>query len=314
MSATNIKIDKILSSSTFVIDTVASVTNTTDSVSSVTGAVITAGGLGVAKALYVGTTIFENNVRIISAAGSNLSKTGNTLDVISNPTFSGVTTITNTTDSVSSVTGAVITAGGLGVAKALYVGTTIFENNVRIVSAAGSNLSKTGNTLDVISNPTFSGVTTITNTTESNNTTSGSLIVSGGVGIVKNLYVGGSIFSGGASVARRNNTTTFIQASYIATESASSVNVNGLLFSNIIVRAFTLNLCVNLQATSNLYAYYTIKGVNNGSSWNLNQEYIGDIIDVTFSITGAGQIQYNSGTFAGFLDLSFTYNYLTLEI
>jgi hypothetical protein len=352
---------------------------TTDSTSSVTGAVTSAGGLGVAKALYVGTTIFENNIRIVSAAGTNLSKSGNTLNVIDNPIFSGITKVANTTestnsgngafytdggigvakrlnvagtisgvnttestsvstgslvisggvgiaknlnvgqkigvavaplvalhisdtvttaslplsilasaaggvdpnfyivsergnditgvngamigklglsynlvndnsficfhrgstvtggfmsfstsddtermrldasgilsvstttDSSSSITGAVTSAGGLGVAKALYVGTTIFENNVRIISAAGSNLSKTNNTLDVVSNPTFSGVATISNTTDSTSVTTGAFIVSGGVGIGKKLFVGDSTIVGAAQKLLLNSSST----------------------------------------------------------------------------------------------------------
>jgi hypothetical protein len=62
----------------------------TDTTSGSTGSIFTAGGLGIAKAVYVGTTA----------------------------------TVAGTTDSSSTTTGAIITAGGAGVAKALFVGTT----------------------------------------------------------------------------------------------------------------------------------------------------------------------------------------------
>lgn len=46
-----------------------------------------------------------------------------------------------------------------------------------------------------------SGLTRITNTTESNSVSTGSLVVSGGVGIAKNLYVGGNVgFVGGGAL------------------------------------------------------------------------------------------------------------------
>jgi hypothetical protein len=248
---------------------VTTITNTTDSVSSVTGAVITAGGLGVAKALYVGTTIFENNVRIVSAAGSNLSKTGNTLDVVSNPTFSGVTTIANTTDSVSSVTGAVITAGGLGVAKALYVGTTIFENNVRIISAAGSNLSKTGNTLDVVSNPTFSGVTTITNTTDSVSSATGAVIIAGGLGVAKSLYIGGILNV--VSTTESSNTTSGSVIISGGTGIAKSLYVGG-----------TLNVVSTTESSNTTTGSVIISG-GAGIAKNL---YVGGNIVVSGNISG----------------------------
>jgi len=63
----------------------------TDSTSTTTGSIITAGGAGVAKALFVGTTA----------------------------------NVAGTTDSSSSTTGAITTAGGIGIAKALNVGTTL---------------------------------------------------------------------------------------------------------------------------------------------------------------------------------------------
>jgi hypothetical protein len=62
----------------------------TDTTSGSTGSIFTAGGIGIAKAVYVGTTA----------------------------------TVAGTTDSSSTTTGAIITAGGAGVAKALFVGTT----------------------------------------------------------------------------------------------------------------------------------------------------------------------------------------------
>jgi hypothetical protein len=63
----------------------------TDSTSTTTGSIITAGGAGVAKALFVGTTA----------------------------------NVAGTTDSSSSTTGTITTAGGVGIAKALNVGTTL---------------------------------------------------------------------------------------------------------------------------------------------------------------------------------------------
>jgi hypothetical protein len=219
--------------------------------------------------LYVGTTIFENNVRIVSAAGSNLSKTGNTLDVVSNPTFSGVTTIANTTDSVSSVTGAVITAGGLGVAKALYVGTTIFENNVRIISAAGSNLSKTGNTLDVVSNPTFSGVTTITNTTDSVSSATGAVIIAGGLGVAKSLYIGGILNV--VSTTESSNTTSGSVIISGGTGIAKSLYVGG-----------TLNVVSTTESSNTTTGSVIISG-GAGIAKNL---YVGGNIVVSGNISG----------------------------
>ena len=81
----------------------------TDSSSVSTGSIITAGGLGVAKALYVGTTA----------------------------------NVASTTDSSSISTGSIVTAGGVGVAKAMYVGTTLnVAGNASFTSTGAVLLSK----------------------------------------------------------------------------------------------------------------------------------------------------------------------------
>lgn len=76
-----------------------------------------------------------------------------TLTVNTSATFSG------TTQSSSTGTGSAVVAGGLGVAKNVYVG----------------------------------GNTVISDTTDSTSSTTGSLRTAGGAGIVKNLYVGGDV-------------------------------------------------------------------------------------------------------------------------
>ena len=67
--------------------------------------------------------------------------------------------ITGTTESTSTTTGSLKTAGGLGVVKNAYVG----------------------------------GIVDVANTTQSTGVTTGALIVDGGAGIAKNVYVGGDL-------------------------------------------------------------------------------------------------------------------------
>ena len=73
----------------------------TDSTSTSTGSIITAGGVGITKALFVGQGINSSLV----------------------------------TDSTSTGTGSIITAGGVGIAKALYVGTTLNYGGVTLSAA-----------------------------------------------------------------------------------------------------------------------------------------------------------------------------------
>ena len=86
-----------------------------------TGAVQIDGGVGIAKAAYVGTTL--------NVGGAS--------------TFTGAIAVDSVTDSSSTTTGSIQTDGGLGVAKAVYVGTTLnVAGNASFTSTGAVLLSK----------------------------------------------------------------------------------------------------------------------------------------------------------------------------
>ena len=104
----------------------------------------------------------------------------------------GKLSILNNTDSTSSTTGAITTAGGVGIAKNAYVGA-----NLRVLG-----------------------------TTEATSTTTGSTVLSGGLGVAKNVFIGGTLVA--PTVALQGITeadspfTPATSSSYIATD--TSVN------------------------------------------------------------------------------------------
>jgi len=125
------------------------VNGTQNSVSTTSGSLKTAGGLGVVKSAFIGESM-------------NVAED---LDVQRDVTAGGVISNTDATESTSTTTGALLTAGGAGIAKSVNVGLGV----------------------------TAGGVISNTVTTESTSITTGALITAGGAGIAKNLYVGGSI-------------------------------------------------------------------------------------------------------------------------
>ncbi len=214
--------------------------NVTDSSSSITGAVIISGGVGIAKKLYVGGTFTATGATILSSTlgvtgaatlSSTLGVTGaatlsSTLGVTgvttlsNNLNVSGVNTLSNVTDSSSTTTGAVIISGGVGIAKKLYVGTTL---NVAGATTLSNTLTVTGSTtlssslgvsgaVTLSNNLTISGATSclgslavtgafiISDTTDATSPTTGSFRVGGGVGVAKSLYVGSNLSIAGNSV------------------------------------------------------------------------------------------------------------------
>ena len=102
----------------------------TDSSSVSTGSIITAGGAGIAKAVYVGTS----------------ANIGTTLTVTGSSTFTGAIAVDSVTDSSSTTTGSIQTDGGLGVAKAAYIGTTLNVAGLASFTATSAVLLAKGTT------------------------------------------------------------------------------------------------------------------------------------------------------------------------
>ncbi len=159
--------------------------NTTDASSPTTGAFKTAGGMGVAKKLYVGTDLsvagtFTLGANTITLAG-NLATSGaynltatltgatnvtfpttgtlSTLagsETLSNKTLTAAGTISSdsTTNATSTTTGSIQTDGGIGVAQDVYVGGSVVATNVKgrnHIHNGSFNVWQRGSTLDASS-------------------------------------------------------------------------------------------------------------------------------------------------------------------
>ena len=168
--------------------------NTTQSTDTLTGSVITTGGIGVAKNVNIGGTL-------------------------TTPTE----TITSTINAINTLTGAVVVAGGMGISKDLYVGGSIHGTIAGTITQTSLVLSDTtqstntsSGTLVVnggagigkdvyiggITNNTYSRTTNWSEvygalyskyTADSTSYNTGGFQCLGGVGIAKNVNVGGSL-------------------------------------------------------------------------------------------------------------------------
>jgi len=120
--------------------------STLSSVSTITGnaIVVPNGGIG-AQTIFIANAGFINNARIVTTATIGNVLGGN----VPNALY-----ITTTTNSVSTQTGAFTVAGGVGIAKDVYVGGLVYQNNgMNVLSSL--TLALTG----LAGNVSYSGVT-----------------------------------------------------------------------------------------------------------------------------------------------------------
>jgi hypothetical protein len=199
--------------------TIATESNATNS-----GALIVSGGTGIGGNLYVGGNIVATGD--VAANGGDLTTTAETFNLVNaNATtvnFAGdstatiissatgytairnQTTITSTVNATSAITGALQVRGGVGISGALWV-----EQTLRVVN--NSTLGNVSAALTTVTNLTVNGpalvtnVLTITESQNSNATTNGAVRVSGGVGVVKDVFIGGAI-TAGATLAETSST------------------------------------------------------------------------------------------------------------
>ena len=156
----------------------------------------------------------ENSTTITGvrdAGGTSIWSVDKTTD---NVTQSGQLIVTNTTQSTNSSTGAIITDGGIGVAKNIHAGNQIHaQGNTQSTSTTTGTLISSGGlgvALDAnvggratTGGVTSSGTVLVTNATASTTPTTGAVQVTGGMGVQGNINSGGvvaatAVFASGA--------------------------------------------------------------------------------------------------------------------
>ena len=211
---------------------VLSIDDTTESTSTVTGSIHTDGGVGIAKALWVGTTS-----RLVGAV-----------------TFDAGIISDLVTDSTSGTTGAIQTDGGLGVAKAIFAGTTVTANTMVLatgsltdttgaISFGNENLSTTGTLA--------SGALTVTGAATATTTFTAASDLAIGTGSVTSV-------SGAISFGNENLTTT-------GTLAAGATTISGLLTAQVGQR-----ITSNAATGSWLDFYNTVVDAGN-RNWSIVQ-------------------------------------------
>ena len=204
-----------------------SISNLTASNNYTTGALVVAGGVGIGGSLYVNNKSYIANAEIITTAtvdqfavttliaGTDTAVSTShgivsvwntsTLQTVSDRgnTTTNIIHFANTTNSTTATNGSIVVDGGVGIAKDVYIGGTLFYSNQLYLASLVNSTSTTTGALVVSGgvgigeNLNVGGNVHFYNTSTSSSTTSGSVIIDGGLGVAgdsyfNNIYVGGS--------------------------------------------------------------------------------------------------------------------------
>lgn len=159
--------------------------------------------------------------------------------------------------------------------------------------------------------------------TETNSIPSnGQLLIGNGTNYsVANLSAGSgiSITNGSGSITVASSvppsTGDIAETSFSAANNqASPTNVTGLTFSNASVRSFNALVSVAVDATSDLFEVFELRGIQRGSDWQMSATSTGDNSGFSFSITTAGQVQYTNSNYSGFVSATLKFRAIVTQV
>jgi hypothetical protein len=273
---------------------ILTVSDTAQSTNSTTGAMVVTGGMGIGENLNLaGDLLVDNNANVIGSftIGTGTSSydfptTIGSIGQVLTVSSSGGLLFENSSSSATVVNAPIVFGADNRLVKS--------DGVTRDVQVTGITLSDTDdisgiNTINIISDSTIGGSLALTSTTSSTDTTSGSLIVTGGIGISENLNVGGDLTTGGIITVSNTTASTSTGTGGIVIEGGvgigGDVNIGGTLSAgNISLGTGDLTISSTTQSTSNGTGALTVVG-GIGIGGNLN---VGGTLDVDSTADIAG--------------------------
>jgi hypothetical protein len=174
------------------------------------------------------------------------------------------------------------------------------------------NADITNSTIDLTTKVT--GTLPNSNTTATSSNTNSAIVARDGSG----NFSAGTITASLTGVASGNlvkSSGDINQTSFSASNNqVAAADVTGFAFANGAVRSFRAIASVYIDATSDLYESFIIHGLQKASDWVIDISSIGDASGISFSITSAGQIQYVSNSYPGFVSATINFRAESLGI
>ena len=211
-----------------------------------------------------------NQVAYYSSAGSSVSGSA----TFTNDTSANKVSITHTTGSGSTTSGALVVTGGVGIGGSLYVG----NGNVSTGFSTGD--------LVVYGGVGVSGALRIGDTTVSGSTITGALTVRGGVGVGGNIYGGGLL---NLSQGLTANGAIAFNSNSLAVSIVSRIEKSG-------ANQFAYNTLAGNGASGVCFSVRRANIRDTVSSGSYNFVNVNAFQKISFSTTTAGQTYTNAAT------------------
>jgi hypothetical protein len=194
--------------------------NATASTSTITGAIIDAGGLGVAGAIHAGGDIVGHSVTASTSTITGAIIDAGGLGVAGAAHIGGDIVGYSATASTSAITGAIIDAGGLGVAGAIHAGGDIVGHSVTASTSTITGAIVSAGGLGVAGAIHAGGVIVCDNVTASTSAATGSITTAGGLGVAGAAHIGGDIVGHAVTASTSTITGAIVSAGGIGAAGA----------------------------------------------------------------------------------------------
>lgn len=151
----------------------------------------------------------------------------------------------------------------------------------------------------------------ITSTTNSTNIGNGAIVISGGVGINKSVFIGDELTVNGVNITPNYGDLIKVQ-SFSGSQNVTNATIGGLIFNTTYTNAFDIYLSIHVTATTSRYANYHIRGIwKGGTTFEIASSYVGDDTGISFGITSNGQLTYTAPSWSGFTSLNMRFRAIT---
>jgi len=223
------------------------------------------------------TTLAANSATTLTANTASTTTGTGTLVVTGGVGVSGQATINNisitaNTASSSTVTGALIVTGGAGIGGDIYAG-----------SIQSTPIGATTRSTGAFTTLAANNDVTFTKNVESTTTTSGTLVVTGGVGVSGNINAGGVTSTGTVSLSPANANVT------ISPTGTGTVTINPVAGLTINPTALGTINNTSIGASTRSTGAFTTLGANSTVSFDTTTN------NQSYTNTGAGTITIDSG-------------------